>query len=122
GVAIVGRVGGGVGGMAGGMGGVLERRGYAIDTTSRVMGMALNHIRLPRPTIEFGPADWSEYLSFEGLSPDFLRAADHAAFHVLVARAEGVVVASALAFDFRGYCGIYNVGTAVRARRRGLGT
>src|SRR5262249_657079 len=104
------------------MRGDLEQRGYTIDTTTRAMATALDDIRLPRPTIELGPADWSEYLAFEGLSPDFLRGADHAPFHVLVARAEGVVVAAALAFDFRGYCGIYNVGTAVRARRRGLGT
>jgi predicted GNAT family acetyltransferase len=31
-------------------------------------------------------------------------------------------VATAMAFDLDGDCGIYNVGTLKRARRRGLGT
>jgi GNAT superfamily N-acetyltransferase len=52
----------------------------------------------------------------------FLRTADHAAFHLLAARADGEMVAAALAYDFGGDCGIYNVGTLERARRRGLGT
>ena len=100
----------------------LERRGYALDTTTRAMGMALDDILLPRPAIELGPADWLEYLSMEGLPPDFLAAADHAAFHLLAARAGGELVAAALAYDFAGDCGIYNVGTVERARRGGLGT
>jgi hypothetical protein len=45
------------------------------------MGMALDEIRLSRPAIELGTADWLDYLSMEGLPPDFLAAADHAAFH-----------------------------------------
>jgi GNAT superfamily N-acetyltransferase len=104
------------------MRGELEQRGYTLDTTTRAMGMALDEIRLPRPTIELGAADWGEYLSMDGLPPDFLAAADHAAFHLLVARADGELVAVALAYDFAGDCGIYNVGTVERARRRGLGT
>jgi GNAT superfamily N-acetyltransferase len=104
------------------MRGELERRGYTLDTTTRAMGMALDDIRLPRPGIELGPADWLEYLSMEGLPPDFLAAADHAAFHLLAARADGQLVAAALAYDFGDDCGIYNVGTVERVRRRGLGT
>jgi hypothetical protein len=100
----------------------LEGRGYTLDTTTREMGMALNDIRLPRPGIEVGPADWSEYLRSEGLPPGFLKDADHAAFHVLVARVDHAVVAAALAYDFDGDCGIYNVGTVEYERRRGLGT
>ena len=100
----------------------LERRGYTLDTTTRAMGMALDDILLPRPAIELGPADWLEYLSMEGLPPDFLAAADHAAFHLLAVRAGGELVAAALAYDFAGDCGIYNVGTVEKARRRGLGT
>jgi hypothetical protein len=65
----------------------LERRGYALDTTTRAMGMALDEIRLPRPQIALGPAGWTEYLEMEHLPPDFLRTADHAAFHLLAARA-----------------------------------
>ncbi len=104
------------------MRGELERRGYTLDTTTRAMGMALDDIRLPRPAIELGTADWLEYLSMEGLPPDFLAAADHAAFHLLVARADGELIAAALAYDFADDSGIYNVGTVEKARRRGLGT
>jgi len=57
-----------------------------------------------------------------GLPPDFLRTADHAALHVLAIRLDGEVVAAALAYDRCGDCGIFNVGTAERARRRGFGT
>ena len=104
------------------MQGELERRGYVLDTTTRAMGMALDDIRLPRPEIQLGTAGWREYLKMEGLRPDFLAAADHAAFHLQVARDGGEIVAAALAYDFGDDCGIYNVGTAERARRRGLGT
>jgi len=101
----------------------LERRGYTLDTTTLAMGMELDRIRRPGPDLELGPADWSEYLAFEGLPPEFLRGADHAAFHVMVARdGGGDIIAAALAYDAGSDCGIFNVGTAERARRRGLGT
>ena len=100
----------------------LERRGYTLDTTTRAMGMALDEIRLPRPEIPLRPARWLEYLTMEGLPLDFLSTADHAAFHLLAARADGELVAAALAYDFDGDCGIYNLATVEKARRRGLGT
>ena len=100
----------------------LERRGYTLDTTTRAMGMALDEIAVPRPQIDLGPARWPEYLRMEGLPPDFLATADHAAFHLLAARIDGEMVAAALAYDFAGDSGIYNVGTVEKARRRGLGT
>jgi ribosomal protein S18 acetylase RimI-like enzyme len=100
----------------------LERRGYALDTTTRAMSMTLDEIRLPRPEIELAPPDWREYLRIVGVPPDFLSGADPAAFHVLVARPDGKNVATAMAFDHDGDCGIYNVGTLEHARRRGLGT
>jgi GNAT superfamily N-acetyltransferase len=104
------------------MRGELERRGYALDTTTRAMGMALDDIRLPGPEIPLGTAGWPEYLKMEGLPPDFLAAADHAAFHLQVVQDDGEIVAAALAYDFGDDCGIYNVSTVERARRRGLGT
>jgi GNAT superfamily N-acetyltransferase len=104
------------------MRGELERRGFTLDSTTRAMGMELDDIRLPRPQAGLGPADWPEYLRMEGLPPGFLSTADHAAFHLLAARADGEMVAAALAYDFADDCGIYNVGTVQRARRRGLGT
>jgi len=86
------------------------------------MGMALSDIRLPRPEMEIGPAPWSDHLEADGLPPEFLRGADHAALHVLVARVDGEIAAAALAYDHDNDCGIFNVSTAERARRRGLGT
>jgi GNAT superfamily N-acetyltransferase len=100
----------------------LERRGYTLDTTTRAMGMVLDEIAVPRPRIDLGPADWLDYLKMDGLPADFLSTADHAAFHLLAARIDGEMVAAALAYDFGGDCGIYNVGTVEKARRRGLGT
>jgi hypothetical protein len=105
-----------------GMRAELQRRGYALDTSTRAMGMTLDDIRLPRPDIELGPPNWSEYLRIIGVPPGFLSGADQAAFHILVARLGGVNVATAMAFDLAGDCGIFNVTTLERARGRGLGT
>lgn len=100
----------------------IERRGYTVDTTTRAMGMDLADIELPDRDIELVPADWADYLRYEGLPPDFLDTVDHPALHVLTAREDGEIVAAALAYDHGDDCGIYNVGTLRRARRRGLAT
>ncbi|HEX6875113.1 MAG TPA: GNAT family N-acetyltransferase [Nocardioidaceae bacterium] len=100
----------------------LERRGFSFDASSRAMGMVLDDARLPRPEIELGPPDWFDYLRILGVPPGLLSEADHDAFHVLVARLGGESVATAMAFDLDDDCGIYNVTTLPRARRRGLGT
>jgi GNAT superfamily N-acetyltransferase len=105
-----------------GMRGDLQRRGYTLEESTRAMGMTLDDVRLPRPEIELGPPDWLEYLRIVGVPPDFLSGADPAAYHILVARLGGENVAAAMAFDFGGDCGIYNVETLEGARRRGLGT
>jgi ribosomal protein S18 acetylase RimI-like enzyme len=99
-----------------------EARGYTLDTCTRAMGMSLQDFGLPRPEIDFGPADLADGLRLFGLPPDLLEGADHSAFHVLAARLDGKNVATALAFDHEHDCGIYNVGTIERARRRGLAT
>ena len=100
----------------------LEQRGYTLDLSTRAMGMVLDDVRLPRPEIELGRADWFEYLRIVGVPPGFLSGADHGAFHVLVARLGRKNVAAAMAFDHGGDCGIYNVRTLEHVRRRGLGT
>jgi ribosomal protein S18 acetylase RimI-like enzyme len=100
----------------------LGRRGYTLDTTTRAMGMALDDIRVPRPEVELGPPDWSEYLRIVGVPPDFLSGADRDAYRILIARLDGENVTTAMAYDFGGDCGIYNVGTLEAFRRRGLGT
>ena len=58
-----------------------------------------------------------------GASSDCRRPAgrdESSAFHLLVARLDGESVATAIALDHEGDCGIYNVGTSEHARRRGL--
>jgi len=100
----------------------LEARGYTLDESTRMMGMALSDIRLPRPQLELAPPDWFEYLRLIGVPPGFLSTVDQSAFHVLVARLEGQSVATAMAFDLGDDCGIYNVFTLESARGRGLGT
>jgi GNAT superfamily N-acetyltransferase len=100
----------------------LERRGYTFAESTRAMGMTLDDICLPRPEIDLRPPDWVEYLRVLELPPDFLHGADRAAFHLLVERLGVENVAAAMALNRGGDCGIYNVTTLERARRRGLGT
>lgn len=102
--------------------GDLEARGYTLDTSTRAMGMLLDDIALPRPDLDFGAVEWLEYLRIFGLPQGLLSGADHAQFHLRVARVDGENVATAMTFDYGGDCGIYNVGTLEHARRRGLGT
>jgi len=49
----------------------LARRGFSFDTTTRAMGMPLDDLPPARPTIHIGPAEWSAYLSYEGLPLGF---------------------------------------------------
>jgi len=101
---------------------LLEGRGYRLDETTRVMGMELRELCLPRPELTLAAPHWAEYLRTFDLSPELLRGADHVALHLVLARSNGASVAAALAFDCEGDCGIYNVATVEHARRRGLGT
>jgi ribosomal protein S18 acetylase RimI-like enzyme len=98
----------------------LERRGYRLDTTTRAMGMSLGDTRLEPPRIDFAPPDWHEHLRINELPADFLALADPPGYHVTIARLDGESVATAIAFERDGDCGIYNVGTLEHARRRGL--
>jgi ribosomal protein S18 acetylase RimI-like enzyme len=104
----------------GGLRADLERRGYAVGTTTRAMAMPLDEARLPAPSVAPAPAAWGEHLRVVGVPPDFLSAADPGAYRVLVARLDSESAATAMAFDHRGDAGIYNVGTLEHARRRGL--
>jgi len=100
----------------------LERRGYTLETTTRAMAMSLDGILAPPPQIDLPPPDWKEHLRIAGVPSYFLSAADPGTYHVLLARLDGETVATAMAFDLDGDCGIYNVGTLEHARRRGLAT
>lgn len=103
----------------------LEARGYALDTSTRAMGMVLSDVLPPRPQLPIAAAAWSEYLRYLetfGLPAGLLAGVDPSAFHVLSAHIKDETVATALAFDLGDDCGIYNVSTLEHARRRGLGT
>jgi predicted GNAT family acetyltransferase len=75
--------------------------------------------------VEVGPLDWADYVEYlqgVGVPKGLLSSADPSAFHTLVVRLAGENVATAIAFDHDGDCGVFNVSTIETARRRGLGT
>jgi len=100
----------------------LERRGYAVAETTRAMGMAVAELRPPPPGIEVARADWPEYLGVAELPAGLMTGIDPAAFQVVVGSLNGEVLAAGISYDHLGDCGIYNVVTKERARRRGIGT
>jgi ribosomal protein S18 acetylase RimI-like enzyme len=109
----------------GGMRAELSRRGFSVVESTRAMGMPLDRIPVPFPEVELVPVEWREYLAYleaAGVPAGLLSGADPRAFHVLAARRAGETVATAIAFDHGGDCGIYNMSTLEHARRRGLGT
>jgi ribosomal protein S18 acetylase RimI-like enzyme len=97
-------------------------RGFEIDTTTRAMAMSLDEIAVPPPEVELGPPDWNEYLRIIEVPEGTLNGVDPGAFHVLVGRLDGENVSACMAYDHEGDCGIFNLATQERARRRGLGT
>jgi GNAT superfamily N-acetyltransferase len=115
----------------------LSGRGYAIAESTLAMGMSLEAVSIPGhrtdeqvaaptlPDVWLGPLDWPEYLEYlesVGVPAGLLSGADPTAFHTLVARRDDENVATAIAFDHHGDCGIYNTSTLETARRQGLGT
>jgi GNAT superfamily N-acetyltransferase len=102
----------------------LDRRGYIVDETTRAMGMSLADLSVAPPEIELGPSHWVDhlrYLEVFGVPDGLLGGTDPSVFHVLMARHGGENVATAIAFDHDGDCGVFNVSTLEAARRRGLG-
>jgi ribosomal protein S18 acetylase RimI-like enzyme len=97
-------------------------RGYVLDTSTRAMAAPLSDLRSPDGPIEWAPATWAEHARVGELPAGLLDAVDERAFHIVVARWQDESASTAIAFDHEGDCGIYNVGTRVHARRRGLGT
>ena len=100
----------------------LEGRGYRLTETTRAMGMNLDAIALPRPEADVRRSTWEEYLKVDTLPPGLLAGVDPGAFHVAVGRLAGERIAVGIALDHGGDCGIFNLGTKERARRRGMGT
>ena len=100
----------------------LSGRGYTVEESTRAMGMPLAGLSLRPPEVELAPPVWAEYLRILEVPAGLLGGADPDAFHILVARLAGESVATAMAFDHDGDCGVFNVSTLEPARRRGLGT
>lgn len=100
----------------------LAARGYRVEESTLAMGRPLDRDLPPRPEVEVAPPDWSEHLRILEVPPGLLAQADPEDFHVRTACLDGAAVATAMAFDFDGDCGIYNVSTLAPARRRGLAT
>ena len=108
-----------------GMRAELIRRGYTLDESTRAMGMSLDEISIAASEVELGTLDWAgyvEYLRIAGAPVGVLGGADPNAFHLISAQLSGETVATAIAFDHDGDCGVFNMSTLERARRRGLGT
>jgi GNAT superfamily N-acetyltransferase len=103
----------------------IEARGYTIDTTTLAMGMALDTIPVIPQALDLAPPDWRayvQYLDAVGVPPRLLDDVDPREFHLLIARRDGGHVATGIAFDLDGDCGIYNISTLEAHRRQGLGT
>lgn len=108
-----------------GMRAELGRREYVVHESTRAMGMSLAHLPVTLPAIAVEPLAWPEYLAYltrVGAPAGLLAGADPARFHVLVARRGGEDVATAIAFDHDGDCGLFNLSTIEAARRQGLAT
>jgi GNAT superfamily N-acetyltransferase len=100
----------------------IEARGLRFDSSTRAMAMSLDALTAPRPTLELGDLGWDEYVDrMEGM-PGLLAGALAAEFHLRVARLDGRDVGAVIAFDHDGDRGIFNLGTKLAARRRGIGT
>ncbi len=98
-------------------------RGYSLSESTRAMGMTLDDFAIAPPPLDLAPLDWSEYLRLLEVPDGLLAGADPDAFHVIIARLDGVSVATAMTFDSPdGDCGVFNVSTLAPARRRGLAT
>jgi len=98
----------------------LTGRGFAHQETTWAMAQPLDLPAAP-PDLDLTVGAWDDYLRVLELPTGLLAKADPADFHVVIGRREGEAVATGMAYDHEGDCGIYNVGTLVPARRRGLG-
>jgi hypothetical protein len=89
---------------------------------STAASFALQDAALPLPEVAVEPADWAEYLhhlrAFD-MTAGLLESTDPGAFHVLAAGVAGETVATGLAFDHGGDCGIFNVSTLARCGAAG---
>jgi ribosomal protein S18 acetylase RimI-like enzyme len=105
----------------------LQARRYHVDTRTRAMAMSLDVVPVVGRDhgLELIAGEWPDYLAILTeleAPPGLLIDVDASKFEVLIGVLDGRRVAAALAYDYEGDCGIYNVGTMPHARRRGIGT
>jgi ribosomal protein S18 acetylase RimI-like enzyme len=98
----------------------LERHRYTVDTVTHFMATTLGRsvARRRGPAVE--PATLADHTCVAELPAGLLDLLEESAFEVVVARLHGRRASTAIAFDFLGDHGIYNVGTRPSARRHGL--
>jgi ribosomal protein S18 acetylase RimI-like enzyme len=94
-------------------------RGYTLAETTRAMGRSLDDLTGTRGAADLVASDLFEHVQIIG-APELLRDVDPRAFHVVVARLADESVATAMAFDHAGDCGVFNVVTLEPARRQGI--
>jgi ribosomal protein S18 acetylase RimI-like enzyme len=100
----------------------LLTRGYTLAGSTLAMGRSLDDLTdTRRRAVDLVAADLFEHVRIIG-APELLRDVDASAFHVVVARLTDESVATAMAFDHRGDCGVFNVVTVEAARRQGIAT
>ena len=98
----------------------LEARGYTLSEATRAMGLALDGLHGPRPTLEGMSREWRahlDHLQSHGVPEGFLAGLEPGVFHAVNAGP----LATGIAFDHDRDCGVYNIGTRPDARRSGLG-
>lgn len=101
------------------MAGLLVDRGFRIQESTRAMGLTLDELAVLPPAADVDPVEPSVHLRLIGV-PDLWVAADPEPFKACVVRSGPLEVATAVAFDCLGDCGIFNVVTIPSARRRGF--
>ena len=105
-----------------GMRAELSGRGYTIDGDDARDGHVARRHLAPAARDRARAAGLGRVPARSSACRGLLSGADPSAFHILVARLDGESVATAMAFDHDGDCGVFNVTTLEDARRRGLGT
>ena len=96
-------------------------RGYTLAERTRAMGRSLEDLADTRHAVDLVASDLCEHLRIIGV-PELHHGMDPSAFHVVVARLAKERVATAMAFDHAGDCGVFNVATLESARRQGIAT
>jgi GNAT superfamily N-acetyltransferase len=100
----------------------LSARGYRLDTSTRTMAMPIDALAdVDRSTLDVREADPAVFWAVDdtaGLVPGL----DPSRAYFYVARLDGEDVATLMAFDHAGDCGVFMVGTVEAARRRGIAT